>query len=89
MLGAPAQKAVDEAVLGEVTDPVRLLEGVAIFRVDERPERRVRAFDEVRERASKLWQREQRDRAWNALIERLERQAEIHVNQQHYLPLPG
>jgi len=89
MLGGPAQKVVDEAVIGEVSDPVRLLEGVAIFRVDERPERRLRPFDEVRERAAELWLREQRDAAWNGLLERLEQQAEIHVNEQHYLPMPG
>jgi parvulin-like peptidyl-prolyl isomerase len=89
MLGAPAQEAVDAAAIGEVLDPVRLLEGVAIFRVDERPPRRLRDFDEVRERAAALRLQEERDAAWNGLLERLEAQAHIRVNEQHYLPMPG
>ena len=62
---------------------------VAIFRVDERPEPRLRAFDEVRERARELWLREHQDQAWADLLQRLRGSVEVKVNTQHYLPLPG
>jgi parvulin-like peptidyl-prolyl isomerase len=89
MMGSRAQVAIDAADLGVVTDPVRLLEGVAIFRVDERPVRRLHPLEDVAERAQDLWLREQRESRWSEFLDGLSKQAEIHVNPQHYLPLPG
>ena len=89
MLGQRAQAAIDAAEIGKITDPVRLLEGVAIFRVDERPVARLRPFDEVAERARDLWLRERRESLWNEFRQSLRESAEIRINEQHYLPLPG
>ena len=89
MLGGPAQAAVDAAELGAVTDPVRVLEGIAIFRVDERPERRLLPYEQVAERARNLLIRERRENLWDELRGRLKRQATIQVNEQHMLPMPG
>ena len=89
MLGAAAQAAIDAAELGSITDPVRLLEGVAVFRVDERPERRLLPLAEVAERARDLWIRERRKAVWEELRSHLRQQAKIQINEQHYLPMPG
>jgi hypothetical protein len=89
MFGDAAQAAIDTAEIGAITDPLRLLEGVAIFRVDERPAARLRGFEEVAERARDLWLRDRREAVWGELLDRLREQTDIYVNQQHYLPLPG
>ncbi|MCB1743283.1 MAG: peptidylprolyl isomerase [Gammaproteobacteria bacterium] len=85
MLGGPAQTAVDATAVGAVTDPVKLLEGVAIFRVEERIDPEPQAFEKVRDRVLGLWMREQRDLAWTRFVERLREKVAIHINEQHYL----
>ena len=85
MLGEPAQQAVDAAQIGDITDPVKLLEGIAIFRVEERPTPKLMPFPNVRERAAGLWIREQRDQAWHSFVTRLRDGVEIHVNEQHFI----
>ena len=72
----------------KIVDPVRLLEGVAIVRVEERPEPRLLLLHEVADRARELWLREQRAAAWDAFRRGLREQADVRVNEQHYLPLP-
>lgn len=89
MVGNKAQAALDAAELGAITEPVRLLEGVAIFRVEDRPVPRLRPLEDVTERARDLWLRERRASLWKEFLDGLSKQAEIRVNTQHYLPLPG
>jgi parvulin-like peptidyl-prolyl isomerase len=89
MLGEGAQQAVDALAPGELSEPVTLLEGVAIFRLEDRPERQLMAFDEVHDRARGLWMREQGEQAWQDLLARLRASTEITVNEDHYLPLPA
>lgn len=87
MLGDQAQATLDALAPGEIGEPVVLLEGVAIFRLDERPERALLAFEDVRERVRRLWLRERGDRAWNDLLARLRTDTAISVHEEHYLPL--
>jgi len=89
MLGDQGQQAVDALSPGELSEPVTLLEGVAIFRLEDRPARALMVFEEVRERARGLWLREQGERAWQALLVRLRESTAITVNEDHYLPLPA
>jgi hypothetical protein len=67
MLTEGAQTVVDGLEVGTVSDPVRVLEGIAIFRVEDRQPARRRGFDDVQSRARELWLREQGDQAWTAL----------------------
>ncbi len=85
-LGAGAEAVVDELSPGEVSDPVTLLDGVAVFRLEERFARRLREYDSVRERARQLWQREQAERAKSQLISQLRRDTPIDVREEYYLP---
>lgn len=50
---------------------------------------RLRPLEDVAERARDLWLREQRVSLWSGFLDGLSKQAEIRVNTQHYLPLPG
>lgn len=89
MLGALAEKAIAKLKPGEVSTPVGLLEGIAIFRLDERRPAKLNSFAESRERAKALWRREQADLAWKGLIARLRKQTPIEMDTSFYRPLSG
>lgn len=88
MLGGPAQEAVDALSPGELSAPVTLLEGIAIFRLEDRPVPRLMAFEEARERARAIWLREHGEQAWQDLLAALRARTAITVNEELYLPLP-
>ena len=58
MLSEAAQKVVDELERGDISRAVRVLQGVAILRLDDRRPEKLRAFSDVAERARGLWLRE-------------------------------
>jgi parvulin-like peptidyl-prolyl isomerase len=87
MLPDIAQQAIDKLKLKDISDPITLLEGVAIFRVDDRKVAKLNEFAKVEERAQQLLLREQSDVAWKELIERLRKEATIKVDESRYLPL--
>jgi len=80
MLGENAQKVLDIMEPGDVSAPVVLLEGVSIFRLEEREIPRLNEFEVVKERAGKLYVREKSEQEWLALIEKLRSKAVIEVN---------
>ena len=57
-----------------------MLEGVAIFRLDEREKPHLNSFEDVRERASRLYRRDKGDEAWKKLLAELHKSATIEVN---------
>jgi parvulin-like peptidyl-prolyl isomerase len=71
MLSPAAEKVVDELSLKQISEPVRLLRGIAIFRVDERLPARVRAHSEVSLRVKDLWEREQGENNWTSFKDKL------------------
>ncbi|MEN8763935.1 MAG: peptidylprolyl isomerase [Thiogranum sp.] len=79
MLSPAAQTVIDELELGEVSRPVRLLKGVAVFRVADRKAARLRAFEDVNKRARELLIRELSDQAWTSLKEQLKSSTAISV----------
>lgn len=87
ILPVPAQQALENVAAGAISEPVVLLEGVAIFRVEERKAARLNPLANVRERAVALWQREQGDSAWRLLTEKLRRETKVVVDESRFLPL--
>jgi len=87
MLAPGVESAMDELSVGDISDPIRLLEGVAIFRLTERLLPNVQPYDVVRERVLGLWIRESQDKAWNGLIEGLKAKAKIVVHDDFFVPL--
>lgn len=79
MLSPAAQQVVDDLPVGAVSDPVRLLEGVAIFKAGDRRPARLRAYDEVEPRARDLLVREQSDSAWREFKQQLRSRTPISV----------
>lgn len=87
MLSEPAQKAVGELKAGEVTPPVRVLEGYALFKLHERLPAQVSGYDEVRDRALALYRRQKTDEQWTRFIASLRAGANIVVDSgQHADP---
>ncbi len=80
MLGDAAQKVLDIMEIGDISAPVMMLEGVAIFRLDDRITPELNSFDAVRERAEQLYMREMGDKAWESLVGELRSRAKIEVN---------
>jgi len=71
MLAKEAQQLLDGMSLGQVSQPLRLLKGFAIFRLDERTLPKLNPLDKVRERAQGLLVRQKQANAWDALLKRL------------------
>ncbi len=88
MLNPTAQDTIDGLALGEVSVPVDVLEGVAIFMVTERTQAAIREFEDVRDRAADLLTRDAVERAGVALIARLRGGADIDVDEDYLRTLP-
>lgn len=84
MLAKPAQNIIDLMDPGDVSDPVILLQGVAIFRLDERVKSRLNSFDRVKDTAKGLIKRESGNKAWSQLIEDLRKNTKIEINEVVY-----
>jgi len=67
MLSPAAQEVVDNLPVGAISEPIRLLEGIALFRVEDRKAARLREFAGIQERARELWSRDQGDKSWSDL----------------------
>lgn len=87
MLPVVAESAVDQLQLGMISEPIRLLEGFALIRLDDRKAAKLRNFEEVKERATGLWEREQGELAWNKLIAALRKGTPIKMDDSKFLPL--
>lgn len=87
MLPDGAQEAVDKLKPGSISEPVHLLEGIAVFRLEGRKPAQRMAFADVRERAAGLVQREASEQAWQGLIAKLRKDVPIRVDESRFLPL--
>lgn len=86
MLSETLQEAVDRLQPGKVSEPLRVLQGIAVVRLDERMPARHIVFAEVEPRVRELWLREQTNADWNALIARLKRSIPVVADERHYQP---
>ena len=89
MLPGLPEETVSKLQPGETSDPVRLLEGVAIFRLTDRIQAKTGTFEDSQERVSELLRKEQSDTAWAALITQLKKKTSIHIDESRFLPLPA
>lgn len=89
MLAEAAQEHINKLKPGEISDPIALMEGVAIFRLTERTPPKLNSFEDVKDRARNLWLTDQSETVWKNLIERLKNKTPVRVNELRYLPLPA
>lgn len=90
-LSGGARLATEGLKPGELSKPVVLLDGVAIFRVIERKAPRQRSLADVRGMAADLWKREEEQARWDAFVAGLRKNTPVKVNESVYLRLdkPG
>jgi parvulin-like peptidyl-prolyl isomerase len=79
---------IDALPLAQVSEPIGLLEGIALVRVDARKQAKLRAYEEVRVRAAQLTAREKGETAWKKLIASLRSEVPIRVDESVYLSSP-
>lgn len=89
MLPEAVQAPVDALAVGALSEPVQLLEGMAILRLDGRRPAQQRRFEDVRERAAELWARDESEARWKKLIADLRRATAIRIDENQYAPLRG
>jgi peptidyl-prolyl cis-trans isomerase C len=89
MLPGLPEEVVSKLQPGDTADPVKLLEGVAVFRLTERIQPAPSSFEASKDRVSELWRSEQSDIAWNSLIAKLRKKTPVRVDESRFLPLPA
>lgn len=89
MLPEAVHGVVDALKAKDLSEPVQLLEGVAILRLDDRRAAQQRRFEQVKDRAADLWQRDEAQARWNRLIAELRRNTPVRIDESHYAPLPA
>jgi peptidyl-prolyl cis-trans isomerase C len=89
MLPEGVHGVLEKLDVGAVAEPVQLLEGVAIMRLDGRRKAQQRSFEQVKERAGDLWQRAEAELRWKKLIAELRQATPIRIDESHYAPLRG
>ncbi len=89
MLPAALHSVVDKLQPHQLAEPVQLLEGVALLRLEGRRAARTRSFVQVRDRAADLWQRAEGETRWAKLIADLRQATVIRIDESQYAPQRG
>jgi len=89
MLPEAVQDTVDKLAVGQLAEPVQLLEGVALLRLDGRRAAEPRRFEQARDRAGELAQRAAAEERWKRLIADLRRGTTIRIDESQYAPPRG
>jgi parvulin-like peptidyl-prolyl isomerase len=79
MLPDPLQAKIDQFKFGEVADPIEMLQGIGVFRLDERVPPKLQPFENVAKRAGELLMRERQEAAWKGLLAKLRAEAKIVI----------
>ncbi|QSX30487.1 peptidyl-prolyl cis-trans isomerase [Shewanella cyperi] len=74
-----ADEALAKIVPGEMTPVLMLLNGMALFRLDERLPEQHHSFDEVKQRATGLVLQDKRVASWDKFITDLTQQAKVEI----------
>ena len=89
MLPAALHSVVDKLQPHQLAEPVQLLEGVALLRLEGRRAAMPRSFVQVRDRAADLWQRAEGEARWAKLIADLRQATVIRIDESQYAPQRG
>lgn len=84
MLGSSVLKSTDHLASGEISQQVKLLEGMALFRLNARESARLNSLKRVKKRAEELWLRDARDNAWKAFGDKLREASVVQMNEGYF-----
>lgn len=88
MLSPAAETAVGSLTVGELSEPVTVLEGVAIFLLTDRRPEKLRPYAEVAARAAELWARSVSDLQWESKIAELRGADDVFVDATYLASTP-
>jgi parvulin-like peptidyl-prolyl isomerase len=88
-LSPVAEEAINQLEIGEVTEPIKVLEGMAIFQLAERKTETLHEFAEVRDRAEELWKRQRGEQQWSDLVVELRSGSQVDVDTDYLASIPG
>lgn len=77
MMPDTLQAKIDTFKLGQVADPIEMLQGIGIFRLDERIPPKLQPYEAVSARATDLLIRERKEHAWRDFQAKLRANAKI------------
>lgn len=86
MLAANVEQVIAKMEPGQVSEPLTVLEGIALVRLEARRPARLNGYVEVRERVRALWMREKQEHAWKAFIAQLREATPIRINEEYLVP---
>ncbi len=81
MLEDAVQRRIEGLQVDQLSEPIRVLEGVTLFQLKGIQPARLREFGEVQTRAAGLLHRELQDRAWQEYVEDLRSAANVYVSE--------
>lgn len=84
MLPENLQDKVDQLTPGSLSEPIRMLEGVGLFRLLDRKPALKRRFEDVAERAGDLLARERSETAWKNFTAGLRKHAQVEIDTKRY-----
>lgn len=73
------QQKVEALELDQLSDPIRVLEGITLFQLNGIEPAELKAYSEVEKRAADLLYRELQDSAWESYVNSLRSSAKVHV----------
>ncbi len=79
VLELKVQEKLEPLAIGELSAPVRVLEGVTLFRMDGVQPPELKTFDDVKNRAAGLLYQEIQDNTWERYVENLRSSANVYV----------
>jgi parvulin-like peptidyl-prolyl isomerase len=84
MIPEGLQGGIDRMSPGEISGPIRVLQGMTVFKLIDRQAARQLAFEVSKPRARDLYVRERSDQTWNSFLAQLRGKAKIEINTQRY-----
>lgn len=87
MLPEGTEAIVQALKVGETSNPMQILEGIALFKVTSRKEPKLNSFEAVQARAQDLLQRDRADQVWKSFVADLKKKTPSKIDQSRFMPL--
>lgn len=87
MLADTAEAELKKLQPGEVSEPIKLLQGAAIFKLADRKSPKLNSFEVVKARAEELLKRDLSESAWKDFVAALKEKYPAQIDQSRFLPL--
>ena len=81
VLEPDVQKKLETLAINQLSEPIRVLEGITLFLLNGVQAAQLNSFEEVEKRAAGLLYREMQDATWNRYVDNLRAAAKIVVNE--------